>query len=100
MASPDWLTRASEAATTLGFIVGAGALLVAARQATMTARFARGTMWFDLRRFFLDYDDVHIPLRLRVWPERGRAPDVSDLPRVESYLGLLEHCEVMFENGV
>ncbi|MBM4354892.1 MAG: hypothetical protein FJ109_14065 [Deltaproteobacteria bacterium] len=63
---------------------------------------ARAQFWLDLRDRFSQHDQVHRALRPGgEWtrPETGpKSPD--DWARLEAYMGLFEHCELMLGQGL
>jgi hypothetical protein len=92
----------ADLATIAACVVALVALAVTARQARSAALHTRGTMWLELRRMFDEHTDVHQKLRPGgEWSRPGTGPDsIDDWVSVESYMGLLEHCEIMIEQGV
>lgn len=57
----------------------------------------------ELKKMFLDYDDVHAKLRPDgAWNnDSGGAPiSGEEWTRVEGYMGLFEHCKRLLEDGL
>jgi hypothetical protein len=86
--------------TLAGVLVAALALLISAQQAKKSALSARAMLWLELRRMFMDYHDTaHANFHPGgAWSEPGWQPtSVEDRVRVETYMGLFEHCEDLLE---
>jgi hypothetical protein len=81
-----------------GVLIATSALVVSAWQTVLTTRIARATFWLELRKMFEEYDDVHVKLRPNgAWHKKNDVPSPDDLPRVEAYMGLFEHCDRMID---
>jgi len=90
----DWVT----AATIAGAIVGLGSLIYTARGAVSNARTNRAHFWRNLRMDFSEHAEVHKALRPGgKWAVGGGPQTNDDWARVDAYMGLFEHCEIMLE---
>ena len=78
------------------------AVLVAIWQLRDTNKTARGQFWLMLRSVMTQYDDIHANFRPRgKWHASRTQPDtVNDWARTELYMGLLEYCNKLIENGL
>lgn len=57
----------------------------------------------ELKKMFLEYDDVHAKLRPDgAWNNDSGGASMSgeDWTRVEGYMGLFEHCKRLLEDGL
>jgi len=95
MAALSILSVIKDVATICGVLIGAGSLLVAARNTSITKRATKARFWLDLRKMFADHDEVHRNLRPGgKWASQGSGPETSEeWAKVEAYLGLFETCE-------
>jgi len=77
-------------------IVAAGALVYAAVQVHLNTRVSRAQFWLELRKMFADHKEVHLILRNGKWPNDDDAVITGEeWAKLEAYMGLLEHCEMM-----
>jgi hypothetical protein len=85
--------------TIVGVIIAAGSLALTAQNTDLTRRTGRARFWLDLRDQFEKHDAVH--LRLRPGGDwagaRGGPSTVDEWAKVEAYMGLFEHCEIMLD---
>jgi hypothetical protein len=89
-----WTEIASHVATSV-------ALVVAVYQAMKLRAENRARFWLELRKMFAEHDEVHFRLRGGGWPEGHTGPSTSqEWAKVESYMGLFEHCNRMLEEGL
>ena len=73
----------------------------AAYQVELAEKTSRGQLWLQLRQLFTHYDEAHIKLRPNgEWYASDSKPTDKDLPKVELYLGIFEHCERLLEEGL
>jgi hypothetical protein len=85
----------------VGVIGGLATLIFGAYQIYVNTKINQATFWLELRRMFSDYQDVHVKLRPRgAWYASPEHPNLDELPSVEPYMGLLEHCNRMLEQGL
>ncbi len=98
----DWLKSLSLAdwasiATIVGAIMAAAVLLYTAIQVQQNTRISRGQFWLELEKMFSQHDEVHLKLRPGgEWTKEGAGPESAvDWAKVEDYMGLFEHCELM-----
>lgn len=95
------LTQWADVATVLGAIAGVLALVYTALQIRQNTRVHRAEFWLTLRQMFAEHKEVHLVLRNYDWPNDDITyPDEQDWARLEAYLGLLEHCEIMLSDGL
>lgn len=88
----DWAALSTIAAS----IVAAGALVYAAVQVHLNTRVSRAQFWLELRKMFADHKEIHLILRNGKWPNDDDAVITGgDWAKLEAYMGLLEHCEMM-----
>lgn len=82
-------------------IVAAASLGITAWQMRLAAKVARATLWLEFRKMLSEYQDVHVNLRPQgKWYGSTSAPSPQELPRVEAYLGLLEHGKKILDDGL
>ena len=84
-------------ATILGAITAVVVLFYTAFQIRQNTLISQGQFWLELEKMFAGHDEVHINLRPGgKWAEAGSGPEsVEDWAKVEDYMGLFEHCEIM-----
>lgn len=65
-------------------------------------KITEGEFWVSLRNFMVRYDDVHFSLRPGgKWSKSNSGPNKpSQWARVESYMGLLEHMNIMLREQI
>ncbi|HEX8130513.1 MAG TPA: hypothetical protein VF527_15535 [Pyrinomonadaceae bacterium] len=88
----DW----SKIATIAAGAIAVCALLYTARQVRLSAKISRADFWLELRKMFAEHQEIHLKLRngeLSVTDENF--PGEDDWSRLEAYMGLFEHCQVM-----
>jgi len=99
-----WAGRLSTAdkLTLIATIATLAAVLVAIWQLRESNKTARGQFWLMLRGVITQYDDVHANFRPRgKWHASAMQPDrVNDWARTELYMGLLEYCNRLIEDGL
>ena len=82
----------------IGVMGGFAALIFGVYQIYVNTKINRARFWLELRRMFSDYQDVHVKLRPRgAWYASSEHPNLDEMPSVEPYMGLLEHCNRMLE---
>jgi hypothetical protein len=88
--------------TIVGVIIAAGSLAFAAQNTELTRRTSRARFWLDLRDQFEKHDAVHRRLRPGGdWAgARGGPTTVEEWAKVEAYMGLFEHCEIMLDQNL
>jgi hypothetical protein len=90
------LAEAKDLAAIAGFIVGAGSLAFACYNTVLAFRMNRARFWLDLRSAFSRHDEVHQKLRPGgEWSDNSGPNHAEDMSKVEAYMGLCEHCEIM-----
>ncbi|HEX9944574.1 MAG TPA: hypothetical protein VGG03_21395 [Thermoanaerobaculia bacterium] len=90
----DWADMATIAAS----VVAVFALLYTAVQVRSSTKVSGATFWLQLRMMFSEHKEIHSRLRNREWPvDDNNLPEDKDWIMLESYMGLLEHCETMLE---
>ena len=103
----DSITKYKDLVTMVGVVVAVVALVVNAWNARKTFLNNRARFWLDLRTHFTRHEDVHRSLRPGgKWstepfvPSDVASPGPESLEEwadVESYMGLFEHCETLFQ---
>ncbi len=82
----------------IAIIGGTASLAFGAYQLLVNTRINRARFWLELRRMFAEHNEVHRKLRpLGAWHQSMEHPTPEELPEVEAYMGLLEHCNDMME---
>lgn len=89
----DWQSIATIAGTLLGIV----ALLYTGRQIKLGTRSSRAQFWLELRKQFQEHRDIHEKLSKRLWSKTDGFSD-DDRLELQSYMGLLEHCEAMMQD--
>ena len=89
-------------ATIIGAITAIVVLIYTAIQVRQNTLVSRGQFWLELEKMFAIHDEVHVKLRPGgKWAEQGEGPQtVGDWAKVEDYMGLFEHCQIMLEKGL
>ncbi len=89
----DW----ANIATIAGIPIAALVLIYTAYQIHQSTKISRGQFWLELEKMFAQHDDVHIKLRPGgEWTANDAGPETAeDWAKVEDYMGLFEHCELM-----
>lgn len=94
----DW----ANIATIAGIPIAALVLIYTAHQVHQGTKISRGHFWLELEKMFAQHDEVHIRLRPGgEWTANGGGPKtVEEWAKVEDYMGLFEHCELMLRRGL
>jgi hypothetical protein len=94
----DW----ADAATIAAAIAAVGALFYAAQQIRQNTAVSRGQFWLQLEQMFSSHDEVHLKLRPGgAWAkESGHPQTPEEWAKLEDYMGLFEHCEIMLDAGL
>lgn len=89
-------------ATMVGAAAAILALVYAAQQIHQNTLVARGQFWLELEKMFYSHDEVHLNLRPGgKWAGTGAGPDSpQEWAKLEDYMGLFEHCEVLLGKGL
>lgn len=88
-------------ATLAGILIAAVSLLIAALNSRINVRTNRAQFWLDLRNHFAKHDEVHLALRPGGSWSAGKAPqEAIEWAKLEAYMGLFEHCEIMLEQSL
>jgi hypothetical protein len=92
----------ADIATVIGLPIAVIVLFLTWRNVRGTERIAEAQLWLDFRRQLAEYHDVHTALAPGGgWHEDSGYPATqADLRRLEAYMGLLEHCKIMLDNGL
>lgn len=88
-------------ATAFAAAFSAAGLIFLACQPRRENKVSRNQFMLELKKMFLDYDDIHAKLRPDgAWNnDSGGAPKGGeDWTRVESYMGLFEHCKRLLDD--
>ena len=90
------LAEWADVATIAGAVAGVAALAYTGWQIRQNTLAHRAEFWLTLRQMFSEHRDVHFMLRTYEWTNE----DIThpDWARLEAYMGLLEHCEIMLED--
>ena len=82
----------------IGSIIAVISLIVTAYQMRSTAKISRAQFWLELREMFAKHNDIHVKLRPGgEWHKSKTSPSEGEMPKVEEYLGLFEHCKEMLD---
>ncbi len=89
-------------ATIVGAIAAVIVLIYTAVQVRQNTLVSRGQFWLELEKMFSLHDEIHIKLRPGgEWAKIDAGPqNAEDWAKVEDYMGLFEHCEIMLEKGL
>jgi len=89
----DW----ADIATIAGIPIAALVLIYTAYQIHQSTKVSRGQFWLELEKMFAQHDEVHLKLRPGgEWTINNAGPEaVEDWAKIEDYMGLFEHCELM-----
>jgi hypothetical protein len=92
------LSDLADLATVAGAVAGVIALAYTGWQIRQNTRAHRAEFWLTLRQMFSEHRDIHFTLRNYEWPN----VDIThpDWAKLEAYMGLLEHCEIMLDDGL
>jgi len=107
----DWIDTISKIIGLASFTVAAGMASWQVRKARieraeqsrkdlearrLNTKITQASFWLQLRRMFADHNDVHFNLRPdAAW---SRNLPITELPKIESYMGLFEHCKLMLDD--
>lgn len=92
------LSEAKDIATIIGVIVAVVSLAATAYNININMKINRAKFWLDLRTAFSKHDEVHQRLRPGGdWTNNAEPANVSDMAKIEAYMGLFEHCESMLK---
>jgi hypothetical protein len=94
MTLSDW----AAVATITGAVAGVAALVYTGWQIRQNTLAHRAEFWLTLRQMFSEHRHVHFMLRTYEWTNEDITH--SDWADLEAYMGLLEHCEIMLEDGL
>jgi hypothetical protein len=102
LSTADKLALFGAAATLVATLATLIAVLVAVQQLRAGNKTARGQFWLMLRSVMTQYDDIHANYRPRGrWHASLSQPDtVTDWARTELYMGLLEYCNKLMDDGL
>ncbi|MBI5840696.1 MAG: hypothetical protein HZB19_11400 [Chloroflexi bacterium] len=91
----DW----ANIATISGILIAIAALWFTFFQMYQNTKISRGQFWLELEKMFSNHDEVHLNLRPGgKWAKEGKGPKTTkDWAKVEDYMGLFEHCEIMLQ---
>ncbi len=91
----DW----ANISTILGAIIAVVVLFYTACQVHQNTIISRGQFWLELEKMFSQHDEIHLKLRPGgEWSKENAGPEnTNDWVKVEDYMGLFEHCEIMLE---
>ena len=91
----DW----ANVATISGALIAVFTLFYTAYQVHQHTLISRGQFWLELEKMFARHDEVHLKLRPGgTWHDNATGPKtVEEWVKVEDYMGLFEHCEIMLQ---
>ena len=92
------LNQWANVATITGAAIAVGVLSYTAIQVHRNTKVNRATFWLDVRRLFSEHRDTHLKLRNLEWAKAP--PTEDDWAKLEAYMGLFEHCQMMLEGGL
>lgn len=86
----------------VGILLSITAIFFTAYTISRNTRVNRAQFWMDLRERFSAFDDIHLKLRPGgEWFSNGKGPSkTEEWVRVEAYMGLFEHCNIMLNEGL
>lgn len=86
----------------VGISLSLTAIIFTAFTISRNTKVHRAQFWLDLRERFSAFDDVHLKLRPGgAWSSVGSGPvETEEWIRVEAYMGLFEHCNIMLNDGL
>jgi len=89
-------------AEVVGALIAVASLVVAAYSLTQSRKTERARFWLELRDRFSGFQDIHTALCPGgEWDgNHGFPSTLSELRRLEAYMGLFEHCSVMIREGL
>ncbi len=62
----------------------------------LTTETNEARFWLDLRKIFSEHNEVHLNLRPNgEWYKSETNPTAEEIPKIEAYMGLFEHCGIM-----
>lgn len=95
MSASEW----ADIATMVGAATAIVVLIYTSLQVRQNTLVSRGHFWLELEKMFATHDEVHINLRPGGrWSEPDSGPEtVEDWGKIEDYMGLFEHCEIMLK---
>jgi hypothetical protein len=90
------------AVSLLGILLSLTAIVFTALTILRNTKVHRAQFWLDLRARFSAFDDVHQKLRPGgAWSGDGSGPvETEEWIRLEAYMGLFEHCNIMLNDGL
>jgi hypothetical protein len=96
------LSQCAQVATVLAGVAAIAAFVYAALQVRQNNLIARAQFWLELEKMFSAHDEVHLNLRPGgPWAGGSGAPtSAREWAKLEDYMGLFEHCEIMLEAGL
>jgi hypothetical protein len=95
------LAEWADLATILGAIVGVVAIVYTASQIRQNTRAHRAEFWLTLRGMLTEHQTIHRQLRDYEWSnDDAHYPSEEEWAQLEAYMGLMEHCEIMLEDGM
>lgn len=92
------LNQWADIASISAAIIAIGALVYTATQVHLSTKVNRAQFWLELRKMFAEHREVHLKLRNQEWSKN--LPNDEDLAKLEAYMGLFEHCEIMLKEGL
>lgn len=98
----SYATIVEAIATVLGTIIALFILCLTLKQIKQSTDVSRGQFWLELEKMFTSHDEVHMKLRPDgEWSKNLEGPvKPEDWVKVDDYMGLFEHCEIMIRKGL
>ncbi|MBU1627866.1 hypothetical protein KKB18_10900 [bacterium] len=92
----------ADIAAVIGIPIAVMTLFFTANQIHQKTKSSRGQFELELEKMFYQHDEVHRKLRPGGdWTKDNAGPeDNVDWAKVEDYMGLFEHCELMLRNKI
>lgn len=85
-----------------GLLLSVTAILFTAFTIQKNNKVNTANFWLDLRQRFSEFDEVHLKLRPGGdWRKNNSGPEnTQDWVKLEAYMGLFEHCNIMLNDGL
>lgn len=91
----------ADISTIVAALIAVCALVYTAVQVRISTRVSRAEFWLELRKMFADHQEIHLKLRGNQWSNDDNDPPTDDeWAKLEAYMGLFEHCELMLRQGL
>ncbi|MBW2021040.1 MAG: hypothetical protein JRI65_13770 [Deltaproteobacteria bacterium] len=90
------LENVASIAMVVSVLISTVALFYTAHQVKQHKNISCAQFWLELEKMFAQHDEVHVKLRPGgEWTGNGGPKTGDEWAKVEDYMGLFEHCELM-----